>query len=114
MDKERYMKFAFFMFLVICFILISMTNSHAFRCGNEIITRGDSSSSVLNKCGEPSLREYGSEMYNGQLIYVEKWSYNCGASDFLYKITIYNSKVIKNDPFSRGSGYSQCNSPHLK
>lgn len=97
--------------LLILTILINffwISESHAFRCGNEIITRGDPSSSVLNKCGEPSLREWTNEMYNGQLIYVEKWSYNCGASDFLYKLTIYNSKVIKNDPFARGSGVSQC------
>jgi len=103
------MKNLLILIVLINFILISgITESHAFRCGNEIITRGDPSSSVLSKCGEPSLREYGTEMHNDQLLYVEKWSYNCGASDFLYKIIIYNGKVIKNDPFSRGSGFSQC------
>lgn len=108
------MKFAFFVFLVICFILISMTNSHAFRCGNEVITRGDTAQSVLDKCGEPEKREFKKEVINGNLQYVEKWFYNCGENDFLYGLTIINSVVFRDDPFSRGSGYSRCNSIHLK
>lgn len=96
------------------FILITLINlfwiseSHAFRCGNEIITRGDSSNSVLDKCGEPERRETAHEIVNGQLRSVEKWFYNCGENDFLYGLIIINSKVFKDDPFKRGTGTNKC------
>ena len=106
------MKFVLILFLLICFIFISMTNSHAFRCGNQVVARGDSSASLLNKCGKPSSKEFVNEVIDGQLKYVEKWSYNCGSNDFLYKLTILNSTVIKDDPFERGTGISECKSTH--
>jgi hypothetical protein len=95
-------------------ILIALINlfwiseSHAFRCGNEIITRGDSESSVLDKCGEPERRETTYEVINGQLQYVKKLFYNCGENDFLYGLIIIDSKVFKDDPFKRGTGANKC------
>jgi hypothetical protein len=85
------------------------SHSLALRCGNNnIVMRGDTAVSVLNKCGQPDHREFMQEVINGQLQYVEKWFYNCGENDFLYDLTFINSIVVKDDPFSRGTGTNKC------
>jgi hypothetical protein len=105
------MKYALFLFLVICLITISTTNSHAFRCGNEIVCRGDTSASVEANCGQPFHKEYTTERVNDQLKYVQKWYYNCGENYFIYVLTILNSIVVKDDTVRRGTEKSQCNAP---
>jgi hypothetical protein len=103
------MKKIFFVLLITCFtIILTGFQAYAFRCGNEAVGRWDSSASVLVKCGAPFQKESGNENINGQLRYIEKWFYNCGANDFIYSVKIFNSVVYDIDSVQRGSGTSQC------
>ncbi|MGP8154625.1 MAG: DUF2845 domain-containing protein [Smithella sp.] len=102
------MKFSLFVFLVICSLLISVTNSHAFRCGNDIVSRYDTAASAQAKCGNPFQYGSGTENIKGVNQYVRKWFYNCGENDFIYSISIYNGIIVKIDTVDRGTGEGQC------
>ncbi len=50
MNKPIY----FLVFATFCLAMLSIPSSSlAFRCGEEIVTRGESTAAVLYKCGEP-------------------------------------------------------------
>jgi hypothetical protein len=103
------MKKIFLVLLMTCIMLISVRScGYAFRCGEEIAGRWDQAADVQGKCGQPFRREFVNERINGRLESVEKWFYNCGASDFIYSLTILNSVVVAVDPVSRGRGESDC------
>ncbi len=102
------MKLISFTFLVICLITISITESYAFRCGDEIVSRWDSASDIVLKCGQPFLKEFTKVNDNGKIKYGEKWFYNCGESDFVYAVIIVDNKVFREEPTQRGKGKSQC------
>ena len=40
--------------MVLMMIMIVAIDVHAFRCGNEIVTTGDSEAIVLSRCGPPT------------------------------------------------------------
>ena len=116
----------YIMFLMIFFINAMLTlDCHAFRCGNEIVGRGDSTSVVLMKCGPPSDKEQvkvdtqgkfegqyfaGSleGSYRGETKLVEIWYYNCGNNDFIYALTFKGKIMVKDDSIAHGSGKSDC------
>jgi hypothetical protein len=102
------MKISLFVFLVICIIFIGVTNSHAFRCGNDIVSRWDTAASAQAKCGNPFQVSSGTENINGTMQYVQKQFYNCGENDFIYSVSIYNGIIIKIESVSRGTGKGQC------
>lgn len=109
MSKGDLMKNILFTFIAIfLFNTLSINESYAFRCGGEITTRGDYSHDLRSKCGEPTQKEFAWETIDGKLRPVEIWLYNCGDQDFVYKLTILHSKIIKDEPTIRGSGPSQC------
>jgi hypothetical protein len=85
-----------------------MTKSYAFRCGNEIVSCGDTAASAQAKCGRPFQIGSGYENIEGTIQYVEKLFYNYGENDFIYLISIYNGIIIKIDTVERGSGKGQC------
>ena len=85
------------------------SDGQTFRCKtNNIITSGDTTKEVIEKCGEPEKKEWSNETINSQIRYVEKWFYNCGEGDFQYELIIINSKIFKENPFKRGNGENKC------
>lgn len=120
----------FLVLSVLCLVMLSAPSSSlAFRCGEEIVTRGESMAAVLYKCGEP---EYitgkkkkikgtyasGSEYqrstlystggYQQEEIKTEIWHYNCGDNDFVYALTFEDDVLVKEETPTRGYGKNKC------
>jgi hypothetical protein len=85
------------MLFILVLILFSSGNAFAaFRCGPELVTRGDDKMEVLLKCGEPSFseltslesgRRYGEDLTYGSssrrtTYFVETWFYNCRGANY--------------------------------
>ncbi|MGA9109544.1 MAG: DUF2845 domain-containing protein [Smithella sp.] len=87
---------------------MSLGNSLAFRCGNDVVSVGDASTSAQEKCGNPVQYGSGTEKVKGKSQLVTKEFYNCGENDFLYSISIYNGIIVKIDSVERGTGKGQC------
>jgi hypothetical protein len=104
------MKNIIFILLIIFFAI----DAYAFRCGQEIVSKGDTAYEVLLKCGQPQRKEYIHFNANGIMKYAAKWYYNCGENDFVYFLIIIDNKVFKEENSIRGKGKSQCNTPKNK
>jgi hypothetical protein len=102
------MKYILFAALATCLLIGIADDGHAFRCGSEVVTTGDSVVSLSARCGRPSRKEFMSEKFQGRWESVEKWFYNCGDNDFIYVLTIVHSKIVSDDSVGRGTGPSQC------
>jgi hypothetical protein len=90
-------------------IFIGMPDDcHAFRCGRELVSTGDSVVTLSARCGRPSRKEYAVEQYSNRWESVEKWFYNCGDNDFVYMLTIIRSKIVSDESIGRGVGKSEC------
>lgn len=103
------MKQIIFIVLATCLLFTGMTDdAYAFRCGNELVTTGDSSAILYERCGRPGSKDYAVVKFRNRWESVEKWYYNCGDNDFIYMLTILHDKVVSEDSLGRGSGRSQC------
>jgi hypothetical protein len=94
-------------FLTVAILLLSINAAQAFRCGDRLISRGDSVIKVLEYCGEPDLVEHLAECipiqsYDGRLeeyrsdcrmIYYEAWTYNLGPNLFMRWLRIEHGEV---------------------
>lgn len=100
-------------FLLLCPGLVS---AESMRCGNRVISTGNTKAKVLITCGEPFLREVveerGSAHTEGaiqkfgsgdstfsafttsSLTAVEKWTYNLGSNQFLRILTFEGDKLV--------------------
>jgi hypothetical protein len=105
-------------------LFASALNCWAFRCGSGLVSSGDSKTEVLLTCGQPTTKDKSS--CESQKVYrmtdkagkvkkqkkcsntVDVWHYNCGANDFIYKLTFENGKLKKEDTEGRGKGKSDC------
>lgn len=72
----------------------------AFRCGTDLIMPGDSNLRVRAKCGTPTAREYVGTNYlraqpAGEFRDVEEWTYNRGATDFVYTLRFQGGSLIE-------------------
>jgi len=105
------------------FLLTFTMESMAFRCGNGLVTEGDSKSQVLATCGNPTSKEKScenSQQYTTTTKYgkikkvkkcgqkMETWFYNCGDNDFIYKLTFDDGKITNITAEGRGRGKSAC------
>jgi len=102
--------------LLACLALCALP-AHALRCGNNIVSEGDSTMLLLRNCGEPTLKEqfvdripvrtydqvtnayftaYGEQPY-------DVWTYNFGPRRFVQRITIKGGKIHRIE--SQGYGY---------
>jgi hypothetical protein len=86
----------------------AFANSDGMRCGNALITRGDSVLRVQHECGDPAYASqyvvYGLHpVYNGLLhvyadetvpITVEEWTYNFGPTRFMRKLRFENGELV--------------------
>jgi hypothetical protein len=73
-----------------------------FRCGPELITRGDTTVETLLSCGEPSFREVLNPGFEGSR--VENWFYNCGSGGFLHILRFVGGRLqdVKTEGYGRG------------
>ena len=106
------MKNIFIVFLsvvtVIFFWASIVPETHAFRCGSEVVSTGDEAIKLMVRCGSPTSKDYQTKKYRDKWESVETWYYNCGEGDFIYAFTIINSTVVAMDTKGRGAGKSDC------
>lgn len=72
----------------------------SFRCGTDLIMPGDSNLRVRAKCGSPTQSEYVGKNYlrsqpAGEIRDVEEWTYNRGATDFVYTLRFQGGSLIE-------------------
>ena len=82
---------------ILLFCFVSMANADSFRCGNRVVSTGDSKMEVLTKCGPPDYAETVSydtkgAVYTGGSVdvktkIVDKLSYNCGDNRLIRLLT---------------------------
>lgn len=82
-------------------------NVHAYRCGSQLVEKGDRKIEVLQKCGEPSWVDEWEEvrrlpmsryyLSRGGLeqVRVEEWTYNFGPQRFLQIYRFENGRVSR-------------------
>jgi hypothetical protein len=92
----------------------------AFRCGDGLVSIGDSKGRVLIECGKPTLKEKvgdketrkkgtGTKTKSTKSSKtLEEWTYNCGKDDFIYILTFEGGKLVKETTDGRGRGDSEC------
>lgn len=64
------------------------------RCTKGLATIGDSKQEVSAECGLPLKTEYGYVRVRGKRMFVEKWVYNFGPSEFMQSIAFDNNNKI--------------------
>ena len=91
---------------VAIFVLVMADRGSArtIRCGTEIVSVGDPTIELLQKCGEPDLKELIKT--NGFII--EKWTYNCGSARFMKILTLKGGKVQRVEVVDYGTGPARC------
>lgn len=79
--------------LVFCGILCDAGATGTMRCGQWVISSGDSIVTVISRCGEPLYKEVisGGEGSRGQR--VEQWTYSQGTNRFI-KILEFRSGTL--------------------
>jgi hypothetical protein len=87
-------------------VLLLATSSWArsIRCGNQLVQVGDPTIELLQRCGEPDLRE----LLNTDGLIAEKWTYNCGSLRFMRIITLKGGVVRRIELADYGSGPPRC------
>ncbi|MCK9418482.1 MAG: DUF2845 domain-containing protein [Nitrospirae bacterium] len=89
---------------MILFVLSSFLHStaFAFRCGDGIVSTGDSKAEVIMKCGEPAAKEARTEELVERIdadrkqrttVIIDEWTYNPGPSAFIRILTFTNNKL---------------------
>ena len=97
-------------------LALSESRINIWRCGDNIIQIGDSKSSVLLKCGPPTIKEIKQSITNhryrifGDATQItEVWTYNCGPYQFNTSLTFHGDKLLLMYLGKYGSGESYCN-----
>jgi len=79
-------------------------SARTIRCGTKIVSVGDPTIELLQKCGEPDLKELIKT--NGFII--EKWTYNCGSKRFMKILTLKGGSVKRIEVADYGTGPARC------
>jgi hypothetical protein len=74
------------------------------RCGTEMVRLGASTFELIQKCGEPDLKE----TIEAKEETSERWTYNCGTGRFIKIISMRGGKIWKIEEGVRGSGPARC------
>ena len=82
----------------------ALSTAQNIRCGSQIVRVGDPTIELLQKCGEPDLRE----LIKTDGFITEKWTYNCGAARFMRILTLKGGIVQKIEIADYGSGPARC------
>jgi|GEM_PF-1775114 len=81
----------------------SMTFADSMRCGNRLVSTGDTKIEVLATCGEPFSREvigektverYYSDATVSKTMLVERWAYYFGPHEFIYYLTFEGDTLV--------------------
>lgn len=115
----------FFYCISVCSLCFADARQGLWRCGDEVIKIGDTQSTVLLKCGPPTvsfensietrgsyrkkfkLDEKDGTYYEKSQI-VEEWTYNCGTARFIYILTFTGGRLTNIRSVGYGSGESDC------
>ena len=84
--------------LAICVLLSDSTSADSFRCGRSLVKVGDSSNTLIKKCGDP-VRKYSSK----ENISEKGRQVNTGVSNWVFPrqsgkdmiVSIYGGAVVK-------------------
>ena len=79
-------------------------STRTIRCGTKIVSVGDPTIELLQKCGEPDLKE----LIKTDGFIREKWTYNCGSARFMKIITLERGKVQRVEVADYGTGPTRC------
>ena len=93
-----------FALLVVIFSFAQARSVKSMRCGTEILRLGASTFELIQKCGEPDLKE----TIEAREETSERWTYNCGTGRFIKVLTIRRGKVSRIEEGDRGSGPHRC------
>ena len=99
--------FALTIMVAVTILILAMApqaSARSIRCGTEIVSVGDPTIELLQKCGEPDLKELIKT--NGLII--EKWTYNCGSGRFMKILTLKRGKVHRVESADYGTGPARC------
>ena len=104
-------------------LLSFSTNGLCFRCGDGLVTSGDTKTQVTVTCGNPTSKEKACDENRvtsrtdkkGKTVRSKKcskkldvWYYNCGNNDYIYALTFEDNKLIRETTIGRGKGKSNC------
>ncbi|MCU0594335.1 MAG: DUF2845 domain-containing protein [Desulfobacterota bacterium] len=94
--------------IVICLAAFAAPSSasDSFRCGPNIVLRGESTVETLVDCGKPSVVETLNPGFEGPR--VENWFYNCGSGGFLYVLRFVEGRLQDVKTAGYGGGRSEC------
>ena len=100
--------------------IFSSSPALAFRCGNKLVSEGDTRAEVAAKCGDPTevvnersvfrrpvLWNYGRPQYIGEdaiEIPVESWIYNLGPNKLMRRLRFEGGVVVEME--TMGYGYN--------
>jgi Protein of unknown function (DUF2845) len=103
---------------VVLMSIAGAAGAQAMECGNRLITRGDTSSEVIARCGNPTHVEHSTltrsasgAWVNGQWVQsggaqvdiaVEVWLYNLGPDKLMRQIRFEDGRVVKIETLDYG------------
>src|SRR4030042_297107 len=93
-------------FILMVVYVSPVSASDTFRCGPEIVIRGDTTVETLISCGEPSYREILNPGFEGPR--VERWFYNCGSGGLLQALRFVEGRLQDVKAEGYGRGESEC------
>jgi len=83
---------------LLCLLLSFAAQADSFRCGNRLVSSGDSPEQLLLRCGEPQSRDSVRQEYwvNGRLqkVRLERWHYRPGGGKFAREVLIYRDEIV--------------------
>ena len=85
-------------------LLAAPSWARSIRCGNELVRVGDPTIQLIQRCGEPDLKE----LLNTDGLIAEKWTYNCGSLRFMRIITLRGGVIQRIEVADYGTGPPRC------
>ena len=125
---KTYVRSAFIVFLVLLTFPLFPGTVQAFRCGNSLVTAGDTRAEVIHNCGEPdfvdsweeerisrdyrtesrydprtdSYRRYREPLFVKETVKIDVWTYNLGSNQFIRYLTFENGILTEIKTGERG------------
>jgi hypothetical protein len=103
--------------------LAAASPAYAFRCGNQLVTKGDTRSEVIAACGEPTEIDQRTSILRRPLVWVrgraysvpdalievpvEIWIYNLGPNKLMRRLRFEDGVLVEID--TMGYGYLERN-----
>jgi hypothetical protein len=98
------MKLQWLALIAMTFAASHASGSDTLRCGSQLISLGDRSSEVLQKCGEPVSRDvlgYKRSANRREEFQVEEWTY--GPSNGMYQYLRFDGNRLRQITSKRGN-----------